>query len=112
VAHRAAKARVLETVTAVGAAGLSMDELVTRTGHSRTTIQGVLEDLIAERRLTRIGGGVRGHPFRFTIVDPRDLPSAVGEDPIGHKQTLAGVELLAELFRNLGPEIDRLGDLP
>jgi len=112
VAHHAAKARVLETVAAAGAAGLSVAELVKRTAHSRTTIQGALDELIAERRVARIGGGVRGQPFQFTIVDPRDLRKAAGDEPANNRQTLAGVEQLAELFRNLGPEIDRLGDLP
>jgi hypothetical protein len=78
---------------------------------ARTTVQRAVDELISERRVVRKGGGVKGDPFRFALVDPHDRSTVVDSGPAGARESLRGVELLADLFRNLGPQIDPSGDL-
>src|SRR5258708_3531723 len=111
VAHVAAKAGLLERLADVGNAGLAMDELVTRLSHPRTTIQGALEELVTEHQVVRTGGGVRGDPYRFAIVNAFDRPDGVSHRPTGYLQDSKGVEQLAELLRNVGPHIHSFGEL-
>lgn len=110
-AHEMAKGRVLETLATGGAAGLTLEALVDRVLQARTTVQRAIDELSSERRVVRKGGGVKGDPFRFALVDLNDPSTVVDSAPAGAVEPLRGVELLADLFRNLGPQIDSLGDV-
>ena len=47
---------------------MKIDDLTENSGFKRTTIQGAVNDLVAQGRLRRIGEGKKGDPFRFYLA--------------------------------------------
>lgn len=47
---------------------LKIEELTEKSEFKRTTIQGAVNELVAQGRLRRIGEGKRGDPFRFYLA--------------------------------------------
>ena len=110
VARAQAQAEVLEFLADAGAIGCRMDDLVTP-NRPRTTVQRVLDELVEAADVARLGKGVKGHPFRFALTELLEAAAPVVKEAPTAESLLPGIEGLAELFRNLGSDIDALGEL-
>ena len=90
VARAEARARVVESLPTDQTAALTFEELHTRLpGASRSTIQRVLDELIAAGKATRSGAGRRGSPYRFSRGASADLLAAQLPEAVGQQETLA-----------------------
>jgi len=105
VAHDETKAAVLQLLSSESRSPLTTDQILELSHRGRTTVQGVLEELLTDGRIERGGGGRKGDPYRYyaraEVVDGT-APEAMAQP--------GEAALLADLLLHVGGDMESIGE--
>jgi DnaB-like helicase N terminal domain/AAA domain len=77
-----AKRAILKFLPRTEAEGFDLRGIATGTGTSRQTVQRSLDELLNDRKISKVGKGIRGDPYRYYIPETLSCPTSPLE---GHK---------------------------